>query len=398
MAPRKKAKLLINIDFGNENGTLSCSSMEEIESWINEEKKFWAFLSRGPTFHLKGQYNNSFSNITQTFNSWRENEEDENLKVQFTTALTNTYAGGRPSVLRSITEKAKLISGINQQFGHEAAYAALSLEHKLKIEGNITSEHIVGLTYYFLNSLGVNPETNSALKDSFNQLFSEISNKKSEFERDSKNLKNELEETKVNYIKQFETALSTFDKKFKETHAKQLEDVQNAIGDIKRVEESYKKHMQLAAPAKYWEDKKSGHETKADSRRKILIWYVSVAGLVLLVGGVILVGKLSGVPDFQISELLYVTLAVILTTIVFWVGRILVRLFLSELHLALDAGERNIMITTYLALIAERGVSEKEKEIILTSIFRPTEDGIVKDDGAPGLGLASFLSGQFSKR
>ncbi|MEJ6850707.1 DUF6161 domain-containing protein [Sinorhizobium fredii] len=90
--------------------------------------------------------------------------------------------------------------------------------------------------------------------------------------------------------------------------------------------------------------------------------------------------------------LILVTLGVVITTIVFWAGRILTRLFLSEHHLAIDAEERAVMAQTYLALTAEGQAGEKERDIVLTSLFRPTADGIVKDDAAPDLSPAALLA------
>lgn len=61
-----------------------------------------------------------------------------------------------------------------------------------------------------------------------------------------------------------------------------------------------------------------------------------------------------------------------------------VRIFLSQLHLAQDAAERTTMVTTYLSLLESKSVlSEEDRKIFLAAIFRPTSDGIVKDDGIP---------------
>jgi hypothetical protein len=64
--------------------------------------------------------------------------------------------------------------------------------------------------------------------------------------------------------------------------------------------------------------------------------------------------------------------------------RIIVRLFLSQVHLAADAAERMTMVQTYLSL-KEGGSTFKDDDLrlILGALFRPTSDGIVKDDGLP---------------
>lgn len=80
------------------------------------------------------------------------------------------------------------------------------------------------------------------------------------------------------------------------------------------------------------------------------------------------------------------------STLIFWVGRLLTRLFLSEHHLRIDAGERVVMMKTYLAFTAKGKMTEKQISLLLAPLFRPTADGIVKDDAAPEFSLAAFLS------
>jgi hypothetical protein len=59
-------------------------------------------------------------------------------------------------------------------------------------------------------------------------------------------------------------------------------------------------------------------------------------------------------------------------------------MFLSHLHLATDAGERVVMVKTYLSLIEGQGIaSDGHRQLILQALFRPAADGIVKDEGIP---------------
>jgi hypothetical protein len=51
------------------------------------------------------------------------------------------------------------------------------------------------------------------------------------------------------------------------------------------------------------------------------------------------------------------------------------------------------MIMTFLALAKSQSVDEADRKLILTALFRPGSDGIVKDDAAPEVGalLATLL-------
>ena len=82
-----------------------------------------------------------------------------------------------------------------------------------------------------------------------------------------------------------------------------------------------------------------------------------------------------------------------MTTIAFWIGRILLRMYLSGHHLATDAEERRTMIMTFLALAKSKSVQDADRNLILTALFRPGSDGIVKDDAAPEVSalVASLL-------
>jgi hypothetical protein len=70
---------------------------------------------------------------------------------------------------------------------------------------------------------------------------------------------------------------------------------------------------------------------------------------------------------------------------------------MSEHHLAIDSEERAVMAKTYLALTKDKAADEKDRSIILTSLFRPTADGIVKDDAAPELSPGALISKVLSK-
>ena len=164
--------------------------------------------------------------------------------------------------------------------------------------------------------------------------------------------------------------------------------------EMQNLKDAYDKHMSLAAPVEYWETKQKRHFN----------WMV-VTGLVTAVGmvaaGVLLhcelaavaqqatstttstkegvVGVLSAIATWRLGSFL------LLATLAFWVLRLLVRIFLSNLHLENDAAERVTMVKTYLALIRDGKLSSDSENLkaVLAALFRPTGDGIVKDEGIP---------------
>ncbi|RXJ90389.1 hypothetical protein CRV01_04315 [Arcobacter sp. CECT 8983] len=66
-----------------------------------------------------------------------------------------------------------------------------------------------------------------------------------------------------------------------------------------------------------------------------------------------------------------------------WIIRIVMKIALSNYHLSIDAKERVTMINTYLALMKEGNtLEENDKRIMIESIFRQTNHGIIKDESS----------------
>ena len=105
-------------------------------------------------------------------------------------------------------------------------------------------------------------------------------------------------------------------------------------------------------------------------------------------------GLLSNPPPANSTALYFIVSGGLATFagVIFWVGRLLTKLYLSEHHLRIDAEERAIMTTTYLALTNSKAAEDSDRQIILAALFRSTPDGIVRDDGPVDLNLAMILS------
>ena len=68
------------------------------------------------------------------------------------------------------------------------------------------------------------------------------------------------------------------------------------------------------------------------------------------------------------------------------------KIFLSERHLALDARERMAFAETYLSLLKGAEVSREQETVVLQSLMRPTQDGIIKDESGPDFALSGLLA------
>lgn len=92
----------------------------------------------------------------------------------------------------------------------------------------------------------------------------------------------------------------------------------------------------------------------------------------------------SFIKDLEDSNLPWYLLMIFATSSIFWIIRITVKIALSNLHLSEDAHERVVMIYTYLSFIENGQLQnlEKDKELILSSLFRPSNIGIIQDESS----------------
>lgn len=76
-------------------------------------------------------------------------------------------------------------------------------------------------------------------------------------------------------------------------------------------------------------------------------------------------------------------------SVLLWTIRLQYKIYLSERHLGLDASEKEAFAATFLALKEGKDVGAESEAIVLSSLFRPTQDGIIKDDDA-GLDISAM--------
>lgn len=171
-----------------------------------------------------------------------------------------------------------------------------------------------------------------------------------------------------------------------------------AVASIGATESAYKEAMKLQASVEYWRSKAKQHEAKEKSaltqlQRFFPVSLTALCGLFGISGWWVI--SHANTHGGNVPTALYVVLSgglAVISTIIFWVGRLLTKLYLSEHHLRNDAEERAVMTTTYLALTKEHAAEEVDRQIVLTALFRTTPDGIVKDDGPGEASLQAFAS------
>lgn len=63
--------------------------------------------------------------------------------------------------------------------------------------------------------------------------------------------------------------------------------------------------------------------------------------------------------------------------------RLFVKLSISSYHLSRDAKERLQLTHVYLSMIKDKSVDEKDRSIVLQSLFSRSDTGLLKGDNSP---------------
>lgn len=102
--------------------------------------------------------------------------------------------------------------------------------------------------------------------------------------------------------------------------------------------------------------------------------------------------------EFSAKGPLTVAGLLLVLSIILWLIRLQYRVYLSERHLALDAEEKCAFAETFMAMKEETQVGANNEAIVLASLFRPTQDGIIKDDdNSVDISAAAILAKQLGR-
>lgn len=174
---------------------------------------------------------------------------------------------------------------------------------------------------------------------------------------------------------------------------------------------AYDEHLGIEAPVRLWNTRSRQHRKAA----KVYGGAVAIVAAAGIIAGLILVDAAIGFakglfsdfatqhtdplglrPTWRYEIGLVAALMLLYITLLLWGLRLIVRMFMTEHHLSIDAASRANMARTYLALTKRNAAEPADRAIVLGSLFRPVVDGIVRDDAMPTITPAALLSGQLA--
>ena len=158
----------------------------------------------------------------------------------------------------------------------------------------------------------------------------------------------------------------------------------NSKTKISDLEKTYEELLRLKKPAEYW---KSRATTLKSEGWKAIYWLIGLVVfacvtlylLLWLTPEGMLLSFVKGNAQAIKWSVVYVTF---ISFLAFGI-RALNKVAFSSFHLARDAEEREQLTYVYLALIKDKAVDEKDKNLIMQSLFSRADTGLLKDDSGP---------------
>lgn len=391
---------VIEIDRGPWRTRLVFDCPEQVINFLDREDIFWEWTESSQIFSnargLADRYRGWTPALRGPVEKWRDLGSTEALD-NVRSLLQRRY--GDSSMLCAEDSAAKALAEIAKVSPLSASIALLVVHgHHRQIDDSLVQsreEVRVGLSKGQAILAGVSPEIPSAIRQSVEAAAERLSVASQELQRQS----SEFSRTGSHLIAQFQSDGTEKISSLQETYNLSSEEWQKKYNELKADLEgttaAYAKQMELAGPVVYWRGKSRVHRQSAKRLLWVLFIYALIAAFTLItlfnwVSGLIIEGNYASI--FKAGAF-----SLVATTAVFWGARVLLRIYLSDRHLATDAEERRTMIMTFLALVRKNALGEDEKKLIMGSLFRAGSDGIVKDEAAPDTALAAVLGALLKK-
>lgn len=399
MAKPRKIEPYLSLDFGDEGGLVELITTDTARQWVTQLIADWnwvASVNNNPAQQAWGLISNPLSNANNIIQQSQhyQNQNQEQQAADLTRSAKSSLEGlirANPWILQGGVKD--FLLALKNEVGAEEASIIVAHLLSRDLNGAPLAKIVSAMMRWEFYVRGIKDRfktENASLKKLVGSLQTSIT-KYEKLGREKSDIFDDLNakmlEESVEYKQKFEEAQQLRDQEWKA-------EVDAARAELQKLNETYDQYMTVAAPVDYWEDKRKKHARWAK-------WTFAVSILAIIGIGWFLSDRLEKVFNLNVSvnpqadmtplgfllqssSLWHIGTFVLLTTLSLWVVRIIVRLFLSHTHLENDAAERVTMAKTYLALIRDGALNNKENiGTVLAALFRPTGDGIVKDEGLP---------------
>lgn len=402
-APPAKAPPLFTLDLGANGGHLAPTSHEELTRWIQTEQNFWSWVQQRHYGNHENPQREGMNRLAEALSAAQQSQQHIQSNAQHSRQqlevsrdrLQQAYTNHR--LPHSSTPLAKRVEAYRKEASDQTASYFLSVnmvpgngQHQFQVQDFAGWRGMFdGLMERFQVPQSAAKGRKAAAEQSLDQLRAKaetlLGEKTAVFDelhREYQQLADGIRTSAEEQKDAFQTSQGTRSTEFEaltQAHQEAMEDLRK----------TFREELALRAPAEYWNKKRDGHFTWA--------WVTGAASFIGIGGAAFGLGwqihaLLNKTPVNTAPETWRLAVLALVGVFTVWALRLVVRMFLSHLHLLTDAGERVVMVQTYLSLLeGDHLTSKEDRQLILQALFRPASDGIVKDEGVP-FSLAEALT------
>lgn len=343
--------------------------------YLETEQKFWNYDNVANNYIVSG-YNYIISTSLEEINNIRNSKESDETTRVFRQSIDNFIDGCQIASTTNIAKMFKKFADKTRYFfygfedaitespprgsgyyiqWHEGFYYGMKYKDTIKDIEILISNY--GLSY---------KEAIENAEQEFNVLVENSSNLFHSQQEEIQNVKNntfkEIDEQKKQFLE------------YKTQKEQELTDLENL----------YQEKLKLSKPAEYWEKMSKSYTISGSIWLGVsaLLAVAIISGLALLI---IYTPNLFEKNAYWLDIVKDTALLTVITSVAIYVLRITIKLSLSSFHLSRDAREREQLSYFYLSLIESKGITEKERALIINSLFSRSDTGLLKGDATPSM-------------
>jgi hypothetical protein len=392
----------VNINFNQIDFEIELKGLSSIHDFFTKQVEGWQKYESLPSEFQQSQ--NYFTQQIQRIEQFLENcfnIEDENTIVNQWNNIRNQICSNS-SYFTFDAPKSVFLITIHSK--HPEYFQGAYLYFIGQFRSNNKQDFIGSLLAYEFDS-----KENTEFANRINSEKKSIKQLRTDFQNQINQTETQLTEhlTKSsNDYKDYITLIDNFkeDKEslFNDWFASSQNDFNNFDSESKQkiieLEKTYEEKLRLEKPAVYWSNRA---KKLKDEGWKAIHWLIGIVAfacltlylLLWLTPEGMLLSFIKGDAQAIKWSIIYVTF---ISFLAFGI-RALNKVAFSSFHLARDSEEREQLTYVYLSLKKDNAIEEKDRILILQSLFSRAETGLLKDESGPTMPSNDLTSKIFGK-
>lgn len=347
---------------------------KQFVQYLEAEQKFWNYENVSNNI-IVSNYSSVISSSLSNINTIRNSEETDSNKRLFRDSVNSFINNCQIASITSIAKWFKKFSDRNRYFFYGFQDAITNNSPSYSGQAQWHEGFYYGMEYKnVIQSIEI-LVSNYGL--SYKEAFEKTEKELNELVANSSNLfysqQQEILEVKTNTLKEIEEQKKNF-LEYKAQKEQELTDLENL----------YQEKLKLSKPAEYWKKMSKSYTRSGGIWLGVsaLLAIAIISGLALLI---IFTPNLFEKNAYWLDLVKDTALLTVITSVAIYVLRITIKLSLSSFHLSRDAREREQLSYFYLSLMESKGITEKERALIINSLFSRSDTGLLKGDSAPSM-------------